>query len=104
MIVSLSNGFVGQAHAQPLTPEQKQAVADAVKEYMQQQQSMRESGAPPPPSGTISDSEKSRLDQLGQPRSPGNKYGSTMEGSGKLIYARPFVSSPKAIVGGVLRF
>ena len=28
------------------------------------------------------------------------KYGSIMQGSGKLIYAKPFVASPKAIVGG----
>ncbi|MCA9461002.1 MAG: hypothetical protein KC590_02625 [Nitrospira sp.] len=34
--------------------------------------------------------------------SPQKKYGSTMQGSGQLIYARPFVSSPKAIVGGYM--
>ena len=28
------------------------------------------------------------------------KYGSIMQGSGKLVYAKPFVASPKAIVGG----
>ncbi|MDH5427040.1 MAG: Plug domain-containing protein [Nitrospirota bacterium] len=34
--------------------------------------------------------------------SPQKKYGSTMQGSGGLVYARPFVSSPKAIVGGYI--
>lgn len=37
-----------------------------------------------------------------QEMSPQKKYGSTMQGSGQLIYARPFVSSPKAIVGGYM--
>lgn len=34
--------------------------------------------------------------------SPQKKYNSTMQGSGSLIYARPFVNSPKAIVGGYM--
>ncbi len=34
--------------------------------------------------------------------SPQKKYNSAMQGSGQLIYARPFVSSPKAILGGYM--
>jgi len=37
-----------------------------------------------------------------QELSPQKKSGSTMQGSGGLIYARPFVSSPKAILGGYM--
>ena len=96
-------GFVGRVSAETLTPAQKKAVEEAVQEYIQQQQSAV-GGAPPPPSGAVSDSGKNRIEQLGQPRSGGKKYDSTMEGSGKLIYARPFVSSPKAIVGGYYDF
>ncbi len=58
----------------------------------------------PPPSGELQPSEKKRLSELSKPRDVGGKYDSTMEGSGKLIYARPFVASPKAIVGGYVDF
>lgn len=37
-----------------------------------------------------------------QEMAPQKKYNSAMQGSGSLIYARPFVSSPKAIVGGYM--
>ena len=103
MLCFISNGSLMPAYAEPLTPEQQKAVEDAVRAYMQQQNTSG-AGAPPPPAGTMSDTETTRLDQLGQPRSQGKKYGSTMEGSGKLIYARPFVASPKAIVGGYYDF
>jgi len=56
------------------------------------------SATPPHPSNLRGGKD---LQELSQPRD-GKKYGSTMQGSGSLIYARPFVSSPKAIVGGYM--
>ncbi|WP_447980535.1 porin [Candidatus Nitrospira bockiana] len=45
--------------------------------------------------------EAPNVQQLGaQGQGAERKYGSIMQGSGKLIYARPFVSNPKAVVGG----
>ncbi|MDH5562825.1 MAG: hypothetical protein OEY91_04280 [Nitrospirota bacterium] len=55
-------------------------------------------GAPPQPLNIRGGKD---LQELSKPRD-GKKYGSTMQGSGQLIYARPFVSSPKAIVGGYM--
>ncbi|MGH7254555.1 MAG: hypothetical protein ACREI3_02150, partial [Nitrospirales bacterium] len=59
--------------------------------------------APPvaaPPRPAAAPEEGKRLQELAEPRTPDKQYGSTMQGSGGLIYARPFVASPKAIVGG----
>lgn len=86
-----------------LTPAQQEAVKKAVEEYLKQQQQ-----APPtyaaPPTQLPGEPPKETLGELSQPRTPDKKYGSTMGGSGGLIYARPFVSSPKAIVGGYMDF
>ena len=84
-----------------LTPAQQEAVKKAVQEYLNQQRQ-----APPtfaaPPTQLPGEPPKETLGELSQPRTPDKKYGSTMQGSGALIYARPFVSSPKAIVGGYM--
>ena len=42
------------------------------------------------------------IQDLGTIQGARQKPGSVMQGSGQLIYARPFVSSPKAIVGGYI--
>ena len=60
--------------------------------------------APSPLDPTGPEPEGKRLEKLSKPRDIGDKYGSTMEGSGQLIYARPFVASPKAILGGYYDF
>jgi len=52
-----------------------------------------------PPSTDLSKSGRS-LKDLSQPRQLKKKYSSTMQGSGSLIFAKPFVASPKAILGG----
>lgn len=93
------------AAAEELTPEQQRAVEKAVQEYLQER-GMTGGGMTqaPPPSGVLRQEQGRRLEQLSQPRSSGQKYSSTMEGSGQLIYARPFVASPKAIVGGYTDF
>lgn len=99
-----------------LTPAQQEAVRQAVQDYLKGQRSpeagmppMEQSGtgiAPPtyaaPPTQRPGEPVKETLGGLSQPRTPDKKYGSTMQGSGQLIYARPFVSSPKAIVGGYM--
>jgi hypothetical protein len=84
-----------------LTPAQQEAVKKAVDKYLNQQRQAPPTFAAPPtqrPGEPINET----LGELSQPRTPDKKYGSTMQGSGGLIYARPFVSSPKAIVGGYM--
>jgi len=94
-----SEGLVG---AQELTPEQKKAVQKEVQRILREQQ-----GGPtqiPPPSigsGKSALPANEPLKELSEQRIP-HKYGSTAEGSGKLIYAKPFVANPKAIVGGYM--
>lgn len=92
---------IAPAAAEELTPEQQRAVEKAVQEYLQER-GMTGGGMSqvPPPGAAPSGEQKRRLEDLSVPRDAGQKYGSTMEGSGKLIYARPFVASPKAILGG----
>jgi hypothetical protein len=78
-----------------------QRVDQRVQDILNQQRQ-----APPtfaaPPTRRPGEPVKETLGGLSQPRTPDKKYGSTMQGSGNLIYARPFVSSPKAIVGGYM--
>ncbi len=98
-------GMPAPAAAEDLTPEQQRAVEKAVQEYLQQRGLTGDGmGQASPPGGPPSATQKKRLEDLAAPRSVGQKYGSTMEGSGKLIYARPFVASPKAILGGYTDF
>ena len=58
--------------------------------------------ARPPLDPTGVEPEAKRLEELGKPREAKQEYNALMEGSGKLIYARPFVASPKAILGGYM--
>ena len=58
--------------------------------------------ARPPLDPTGIEPEAKRLEELGKPREAKQEYNALMEGSGKLIYARPFVASPKAILGGYM--
>ncbi len=89
------------AGEEELTPAQQEAVKKAVEEYLN-----RPREAPPtfaaPPTQRPGELPRETLGEMSQPRTPDKKYGSTMQGSGGLIYARPFVSSPKAIVGGYM--
>lgn len=106
MIGSILFGFTSQLAAEELTPAQQEAVQKAVQEYLKEK-GYTDSGMPPAGPGGPTAPRKTRersLEQLSKPKSAGEKYGSTMEGSGKLIYARPFVSSPKAILGGYFDF
>ncbi|RMH37362.1 MAG: hypothetical protein D6690_03055 [Nitrospirae bacterium] len=82
-----------------LTPAQKEAVRKAVEEYLRQQQGQAPPAVGAPPTAAPVTGGK-RLEELATPRAAGQKYGSTMQGSGGLIFARPFVAAPKAIVGG----
>jgi len=92
------------AGAQELTPEQKKAVQKEVQRILRERQ---EGATPlPPPSTDFGESAlpaNKPLDQLSGQRVP-HKYGSTAGGSGKLIYAKPFVANPKAILGGYMDF
>ncbi|MFQ5993406.1 MAG: hypothetical protein ACE5NA_13305, partial [Nitrospiraceae bacterium] len=78
----------------------------ALREILKKQPETAAPGAAAPPAGAPqkSDTGARGLEELSEPRDVDKKYGSTMEGSGTLIYARPFVSKPKAIVGGYYDF
>jgi len=86
--------------AENMTPEDIQKLVDeAVNKRMQEHE--RRGGTTPPsatqypvPVGPISDV---RVERKGE-ESISLGFGST--GSGKLIYAKPFLSAPKAIIGG----
>lgn len=109
MIGSILFGFTSQLSAEELTPAQQKAVQKAVQQYLKEQgyidSGMTQPAAPSAGFGQPApQSSKKSLEELSKPTSATNKYGSTMEGSGKLIYARPFVSSPKAILGGYFDF
>ena len=102
-----STALVAGAGAEDLTPEQKKAVEDAVKRYLDEKRAMEGGGTEVPPPPTLSGAEDAKgrsLGELSEPRDVGKRYGSTMQGSGQLIYARPFVASPKAILGGYYDF
>ena len=91
--------------AENLTPEDikklvDEAVTKRLKEHEQREGAMerRESAPPagqyPVPVGPMTDV---KVERPGEEKVP-LSFGAT--GSGRLIYAKPFVSSPKAIVGG----
>jgi hypothetical protein len=93
--------------AENMTPEEIQKLVDeAVNKKMQEHErregamERREGTAPPSatqypvPSGPIQDIKVERKGEESIPLG----FGST--GSGKLVYAKPFLSAPKAIVGG----
>lgn len=105
----LFSAFSAAAAAEELTPAQQEAVRQAVQDYLNDQKSTEEGitqfdqpgTAAAPPAPLASPSEK-HLQDLGTVGGKRQKAGSAMQGSGGLIYARPFVSSPKAIVGGYM--
>jgi len=83
--------------AENMTPEDIQKLVDeAVNKKMQE----HEKGAPPAAAqipGSIGPITDIRVERKGEEKIPLG-FGST--GSGKLIYAKPFLSAPKATVGG----
>jgi hypothetical protein len=93
--------------AENMTPEEiKKLVDEAVNKRMQELEQRegaaerRESAPPaaqyPVPVGSMTDI---KVERPGEEKVP-LSFGST--GSGRLVYAKPFVSSPKAIVGGYM--
>lgn len=71
---------------------------DEIQQIKQHQLREREVEGQPP---ATQPNETPNVQQLGaEGQGAERKYGSIMQGSGKLIYAKPFVASPKAIVGG----
>ncbi|MCA9472541.1 MAG: hypothetical protein KC594_10795, partial [Nitrospira sp.] len=101
MFCSITAGGLG---AEELTTSQQEAVRKEVQRILQEQGYSDPSG--PPPTGAPASKDKVRhLDDLyKQSRTGDSDSGSTKEGSGALIYARPFVASPKAILGGYMDF
>ena len=95
------------AAEEELTPAQQEAVQKAVQRYLRENQFGGGMTRIDPPSTDLSQPAKDsgkRLDQLSVPRALNKKYDSSMQGSGGLIYSRPFVASPKAILGGYSNF
>lgn len=92
--------------AAEMTPEEiKKLIDEAVEKRLQERDRLErleeQKEAPPeqdvqPGIGSLPDVAKERRSQQQAPLS----FGST--GSGRLVYAKPFVSSPKAIVGGYM--
>ncbi|MCA9451182.1 MAG: hypothetical protein KC587_09150 [Nitrospira sp.] len=89
-----------------LTPAQQEAVRQAVQDYLKEHGSPGAAMPPMAQPGTAPDPPASgkNLQELGTVEGKRQKADSSMTGSGGLIYARPFVSSPKAIVGGYMDF
>ena len=89
------------------TPEEVKKIKEALKQgKLDVEQPPLKPGGParaparPPLDPTGVEPDKRRLEELSKPREAKQEYNALMEGSGKLIYARPFVASPKAILGG----
>jgi hypothetical protein len=90
--------------AENMTPEEIQKLVDeAVSKRMQEHE--RREGATEPRGGNATSAagpEMGTLPEVGKDlrteKQPALSFGST--GSGRLVYAKPFVSAPKAIVGG----
>lgn len=80
------------------TEERIKKLEQAIEELQKHEAAEREVMGQPP---AAAPGEAPNVQQLGQQgQGAERKYGSIMQGSGKLIYARPFVANPKAIVGG----
>jgi hypothetical protein len=91
------------------TPEEVKKIKEAIKRgQLDVEEPPLKPGGParaparPPLDPTGVEPEGKRLEELGKPREVRQEYNALMEGSGKLIYARPFVASPKAILGGYM--
>lgn len=94
------------ALAENLTPEEiKQLVDEAVEKRLREHE--RREGVSERKEGLSSPGDEpgiGSLPEVGKERrtnaQPALSFGST--GSGRLVYAKPFVSAPKAIVGGYM--
>lgn len=106
VIASLS---VAPAWAEDMSPEEiKKLVDEAVEKKMKEHERRegpmeRREGVPgevqyPTPTGPITDI---KVERKGEEKVP---LGFSSTGSGKLIYAKPFLSAPKATVGGYADF
>jgi hypothetical protein len=96
--------FVVQAGAAiaETTDERLQRLEQTIEDMKKHEAREREVEGQPPATRS---GESPNVQQLGaEGQGAERKYGSIMQGSGKLIYARPFVSSPKAILGGYMDF
>jgi hypothetical protein len=91
--------FSGTAFAQSVDDRLKK-LEEAIEEMKRHEALEREVEGQPP---ATQPGETPNVQQMGaEEQGAERKYGSIMQGSGKLIYARPFVASPKAIVGGYM--
>ncbi|WP_447964447.1 hypothetical protein [Nitrospira sp. Ecomares 2.1] len=102
-VFSISPAFSASGE-EALTSAQQEAVRQAVQDYLQGQGAPQAGRPPMAQPGTAPDPPDSgrNLQDLGALKGKRQKADSSMQGSGGLIYARPFVSSPKAIVGGYM--
>ena len=97
---------VAPVWAENMTPEEfKKAVSEEVKKQLQEHE--RREGVTERREGTTSQTGEAgigSLPEVGKDRradsQPALGFGST--GSGRLVYAKPFVAAPKAIVGGYM--
>ncbi|MER3424415.1 MAG: hypothetical protein C4293_15550 [Nitrospiraceae bacterium] len=104
LCVSVQSGVVIQsgAAAAQTTEERLKRLEQAIEDLKKHEAVEREVEGQPP---AAAPGEAPNVQQLGQQgQGAERKYGSIMQGSGKLIYARPFVASPKAILGGYMDF
>lgn len=91
--------FNGTVFAETVDDRLKK-LEEAIEEMKRHEALEREVEGQPP---ATQPGETPNVQQMGaEEQGAERKYGSIMQGSGKLIYARPFVASPKAIVGGYM--
>ncbi len=84
------------------TEERLQRLEQILEDMKKPQGRERDAEGQPP---ATKPSELPNVQQMGeQEQGAERKYGSIMQGSGKLIYAKPFVANPKAILGGYMDF
>lgn len=93
-------GFHEIAGAEELTQAEQEAINKAVDQRVQEL--IRGGGSATQMDGEPFSPKSRNVGDLGMSRGERQKPNSAMQGSGQLIYARPFVSSPKAIVGGYM--
>ncbi len=93
-------GFQDIAGAEELTQTEQEAINKAVDQRVQEL--MRGGGSAKQMDGEPVSPTSRNVRDLGTYFGKSQKPNSSMQGSGGLIYARPFVSSPKAIVGGYM--
>jgi hypothetical protein len=90
--------FGGQLVVAQDVDERLKKLEEAIEQMKQHESREREVEGQPP---ATHPGETPNVQQLGaEGQGAERKYGSIMQGSGKLIYAKPFVATPKAILGG----